>query len=242
MQLALGARMAPLVTDVTLELETLRTEGANVIFEGAQGAMLDVDLGTYPYVTSSNTTAGYASSGTGIGPRAFSAVLGIVKAYATRVGGGPFPTELFDENGQHLSKVGHEFGSVTGRARRCGWFDAVALRRAIIHSTVSGLCITKLDVLDGLKTLRLCVGYRLDGEVITQPPLAVESYRKIEPVYEEMPGWRESTSGVCDYAALPRAARNYLERIAELVRVPIDLISTNAERDAVIVLRHPFDD
>jgi adenylosuccinate synthase len=241
-QLVLGARMAPLVTDVTLELETLRTEGANVIFEGAQGAMLDVDLGTYPYVTSSNTTAGYASSGTGIGPRAFSAVLGIVKAYATRVGGGPFPTELFDENGQHLSKVGHEFGSVTGRARRCGWFDAVALRRAIIHSTVSGLCITKLDVLDGLKTLRLCVGYRLDGEVITQPPLAVESYRKIEPVYEEMPGWRESTSGVCDYAALPRAARNYLERIAELVRVPIDLISTSAERDAIIVLRHPFDD
>jgi adenylosuccinate synthase len=241
-QLALGARMASLVTDVTLELETLRTEGANVIFEGAQGAMLDVDLGTYPYVTSSNTTAGYASSGTGIGPRAFSAVLGIVKAYATRVGGGPFPTELFDENGQHLSKVGHEFGSVTGRARRCGWFDAVALRRAIIHSTVSGLCITKLDVLDGLPTLRLCVGYRLDGEVITQPPLAVESYRKIEPVYEEMPGWRESTSGMCDYTALPRAARNYLERIAELVRVPIDLISTSAERDAIIVLRDPFDD
>jgi adenylosuccinate synthase len=240
-QLTLGARVTPLVTDVTLALERLRTAGANVIFEGAQGAMLDVDLGTYPYVTASNTTAGFASSGTGIGPRAFNAVLGIVKAYATRVGGGPFPTELFDENGQHLSKVGHEFGSVTGRARRCGWFDAVALRRAVIHSTVSGLCVTKLDVLDGLKTLQICVGYRIEGEVISEPPLAVESYHEIEPVYEEMPGWSESTSGVCDYAALPRAARNYLERIAELVRVPIDLISTSAERDATIVLRHPFD-
>jgi adenylosuccinate synthase len=240
-QLLLGARVAPLVTDVTLALETLRVAGANVIFEGAQGAMLDVDLGTYPYVTSSNTTAGFASSGTGIGPRAFSEVIGIVKAYATRVGAGPFPTELFDDNGQHLSKVGHEFGSVTGRARRCGWFDAVALRRAVLHSTVSGLCVTKLDVLDGLKTLRICVGYRIESQVITEPPLAVESYSEIEPVYEELPGWQQSTCGVRDYAALPAAARAYLERIAALVRVPIDLISTGAERDATIVLRHPFD-
>jgi adenylosuccinate synthase len=240
-QLTLGARVAPLVTDVTLALETLRTAGANVIFEGAQGALLDVDLGTYPYVTSSNTTAGFASSGTGIGPRAFSSVLGIVKAYTTRVGGGPFPTELFDETGRHLSKVGHEFGSVTGRARRCGWFDAVALRRAIIHSSVSGLCITKLDVLDGLQALRLCVGYRIGGEVTSEPPLSVEAYGEIEPVYEEMPGWSESTSGVCDYAALPPSARSYVERIAALVRVPIDLISTSAERDATIILRHPFD-
>jgi adenylosuccinate synthase len=203
--------------------------------------MLDVDLGTYPYVTSSNTTAGFASSGTGIGPRAFSAVIGIVKAYTTRVGAGPFPTELFDESGQHLSRVGHEFGSVTGRARRCGWFDAVALRRAIVHSTVSGLCVTKLDVLDGLKTLRICVGYRIEGKVITEPPLSVESYSEIEPVYEEMSGWAQSTSGVCDYAALPATARAYLERIAALVRVPIDLVSTSAEREATIVLRHPFD-
>ena len=240
-QLALGARVAPLVTDVTLALEMLRAAGANVIFEGAQGAMLDVDLGTYPYVTSSNTTAGFASSGTGIGPRAFSAVIGIVKAYTTRVGAGPFPTELFDESGQHLSRVGHEFGSVTGRARRCGWFDAVALRRAIVHSTVSGLCVTKLDVLDGLKTLRICVGYRIEGKVITEPPLSVESYSEIEPVYEEMSGWAQSTSGVCDYAALPATARAYLERIAALVRVPIDLVSTSAEREATIVLRHPFD-
>src|SRR3984885_2086289 len=208
-QLLWGARVAPLVTDVTLALETLRIAGANVIFEGAQGAMLDVDLGTYPYVTSSNTTAGFASSGTGIGPRASSAVLGIVKAYTTRVGGGPLPTELFDENGEHLSRVGHEFGSVTGRRRRCGWFDSVALRRAIIHSTVSGLCITKLDVLDGLDTLRICVGYRIDGKVAAEPPLSVESYEQIEPVYEEMPGWKESTVGVTDYDGLPPAARAY---------------------------------
>jgi len=214
--------------------------GANVLFEGAQGAMLDVDLGTYPYVTSSNTTAGFASSGTGIGPRAFNAVIGIVKAYTTRVGAGPFPTELFDECGEHLSRVGHEFGSVTGRRRRCGWFDSVALRRAIIHSTVSGLCVTKLDVLDGLETLRICVGYRIDGKVVAEPPLSVDSYSEIDPVYEEMPGWQESTVGITDYALLPAAARAYLERIETLVRVPIDLISTGAERDETIVLRHPF--
>jgi adenylosuccinate synthase len=202
--------------------------------------MLDVDLGTYPYVTSSNTTAGFASSGTGIGPRAFNAVIGIVKAYTTRVGAGPFPTELFDEYGEHLSRVGHEFGSVTGRRRRCGWFDSVALRRAIIHSTVSSLCITKLDVLDGLDTLRICVGYRIDGAVAAQPPLSVDSYDQIEAVYEEMPGWKESTVAVTEYARLPAAARAYLERIEALVQVPIDLISTGAERDETIVLRHPF--
>jgi adenylosuccinate synthase len=191
-------------------------------------------------VTSSNTTAGFASSGTGIGPRAFNAVLGIVKAYTTRVGAGPFPTELFDGYGEHLSRVGHEFGSVTGRRRRCGWFDSVALRRAIIHSTVSGLCVTKLDVLDGLDTLRICVGYRIDGKVAAEPPLSVESYDEIEPVYEEMSGWKESTVGVKEYGGLPAAARAYLERIEALVHVPIDLISTGAERDETIVLRHPF--
>jgi adenylosuccinate synthase len=239
-QLALGAQIEPLVTDVTLALEALRIAGANVLFEGAQGAMLDVDLGTYPFVTSSNTTAGFASSGTGIGPRAFSAVLGIVKAYTTRVGAGPFPTELFDECGEHLSRVGHEFGSVTGRKRRCGWFDAVALRRAIINSSVSGLCITKLDVLDGLDILRICVGYRIDGKVGAEPPLCVDSYAEIEPVYEELPGWIESTIGIREYAGLPANARAYLERIQSLVNVPIDMISTGAERNDTIVLRHPF--
>jgi adenylosuccinate synthase len=239
-QLSLGAEIESLISDVTLDLQALRVQNANVLFEGAQGAMLDVDLGTYPFVTSSNTTAGFASSGTGIGPRAFDAVLGIVKAYTTRVGAGPFPTELFDEYGEHLSRVGHEFGSVTGRRRRCGWFDSVALRRAIVHSSVSSLCITKLDVLDGLDTLRVCVGYRIDGKVAAEPPLSVDSYAEIEPVYEEMPGWKESTVGIKDYAELPACARDYLERIQALVQVPIDMISTGAERDETIVLRHPF--
>jgi adenylosuccinate synthase len=239
-QLTLGAKIESLISDVTLDLQALRVQNANVLFEGAQGAMLDVDLGTYPFVTSSNTTAGFASSGTGIGPRAFDAVLGIVKAYTTRVGAGPFPTELFDEYGEHLSRVGHEFGSVTGRRRRCGWFDSVALRRAIVHSSVSSLCITKLDVLDGLDTLRICVGYRIDGKVVAEPPLFVDSYAEIEPVYEEMPGWKESTIGIRDYAGLPARARDYLERIQVLADVPIDMISTGAERDETIVLRHLF--
>jgi adenylosuccinate synthase len=239
--LTLGETVAPLVTDVTLALHALRRSGANVLFEGAQGAMLDVDLGTYPFVTSSNTTAGFASTGTGLGPRAFDYVLGIVKAYTTRVGAGPFPTELFDGYGEHLSRVGHEFGSVTGRRRRCGWFDSVALRRSIIHSSVSGLCITKLDVLDGLDTIRVCVGYRVGGEVMAQPPLSIEGYAGLEPVYEELPGWRESTVGITDYAALPVNARRYLEHLQALVEVPIDVISTGPERDQTIVLRHPFE-
>jgi len=239
-QLALAERFAPLVTDVTRALEALRAASANVLFEGAQGAMLDVDLGTYPYVTSSNTTAGFAATGTGLGPRVFDAVLGIVKAYTTRVGGGPFPTELFDESGEHLSRVGHEFGSVTGRRRRCGWFDAVALRRSIVNSSVTGLCITKLDVLDGLDTIRIGVGYRSDGTVSPDPPMSVEDYAGIEPVYEELPGWRESTVGLTAYEALPLNARRYLERLAVLVKVPIDMISTGADREQTIVLRHPF--
>ena len=222
-QLSLAEQIAPLVTDVTQALHALRRADANVLFEGAQGAMLDVDLGTYPYVTSSNTTASFAGTGTGLGPRAFDYVVGIVKAYTTRVGAGPFPTELFDEYGEHLSRVGHEFGSVTGRRRRCGWFDSVALRRAIVHSSVSGLCITKLDVLDGLETISICVGYA-----------------GIEPVYEALPGWRESTVGVTEYSALPANARKYLERLQALVDVPIDMISTGADRDQTIVLRHPF--
>jgi adenylosuccinate synthase len=239
-QLAYSEKIAPLVTDVTLALHALRRADANVLFEGAQGAMLDVDLGTYPYVTSSNTTASFAGTGTGLGPRAFDYVIGIVKAYTTRVGAGPFPTELFDEQGEHLSKVGHEFGSVTGRRRRCGWFDSVALRRAIIHSSVSGLCITKLDVLDGLETIRVCVGYRVNGEVMAEPPQSIEGYAGLEPVYEELPGWRDSTVGIQDYQALPANARSYLERLQALVNVPIDMISTGPDRDQTIVLRHPF--
>ena len=239
-QLAMAERIAPLVTDVTRALEELRVASANVLFEGAQGAMLDVDLGTYPYVTSSNTTAGYAATGTGLGPKVFDAVLGIVKAYTTRVGAGPFPTELFDEYGEHLSRVGHEYGSVTGRRRRCGWFDSVALKRSIVNSSVTGLCITKLDVLDGLDTIRIGVGYRINGAVSPDPPVSVEDYAGIEPVYEELPGWRESTVGVTVYEALPANARRYLERLEALANVPIDMISTGPDREQTIVLRHPF--
>lgn len=240
-QMALGEQIKSLVTDVPTALNNLRKQGANVLFEGAQGAMLDVDLGTYPFVTSSNTTAGYAGTGTGIGPRNFDGVLGIVKAYTTRVGAGPFPTELFDEYGEHLSRVGHEFGSVTGRRRRCGWFDSVALRRCVMHSSVSGLCITKLDVLDGLDTLRICIGYRVAGEVLTDPPVTTEGYADIEPVYEEMPGWKESTVGITSYDELPKNARAYLERLQTLLAVPIEIISTGPDRDQTILLRHPFD-
>jgi adenylosuccinate synthase len=240
--LAYVERLRPLVLDVTLALAALRRAGANVMFEGAQGAMLDVDVGTYPFVTSSNTTAGGAATGTGLGPCAFDYVLGIVKAYTTRVGAGPFPTELFDEYGEHLSRVGHEFGSVTGRRRRCGWFDSVALRRSVVHSSVSGLCITKLDVLDGLDTIRICVGYRVDGITTAEPPLFADAFAEVEPVYEELPGWAESTVGITAYAALPVNARRYLERIEQLVGVPLDLISTGPDRDQTIVRRHPFGD
>jgi adenylosuccinate synthase len=202
--------------------------------------MLDVDLGTYPYVTSSNTTAGYAGTGTGIGPRNFDAVLGIVKAYTTRVGAGPFPTELFDEFGEHLFRVGKEFGSVTGRRRRCGWFDAVALRRSFMHSSVTGLCITKLDVLDGLETVQICVGYRVGNETMTEPPLFTDAFADAEPIYEELPGWRESTVGITEYEGLPLNARKYLERLQTLVEVPIDMISTGPDRDQTIILNPVF--
>jgi len=240
-QLEYAERLRPLLVDVTEALARLRSQHANVMFEGAQGAMLDVDVGTYPFVTSSNTTAGGAATGTGVGPRMFDYVLGIVKAYTTRVGAGPFPTELFDEYGEHLSRVGHEFGSVTGRRRRCGWFDAIALRRSILHSSVSGLCVTKLDVLDGLDTIRICVGYRVGGKTSAETPLFTDAYAEIEPVYEELPGWKVSTVGLTEHGALPTNARRYLERIEALVGVPLDLISTGADRDETIVLRHPFD-
>jgi adenylosuccinate synthase len=238
--LELGERLQPLVADVTGILDRLGADGHNVLFEGAQGAMLDVDLGTYPYVTSSTTTAGGAAPGTGLGPLRFDAVLGIVKAYATRVGGGPFPTELFDALGEHLSRVGHEFGSVTGRQRRCGWFDAVALRRSIVHSSCSSLCVTKLDVLDGLDTISVCVGYRIDGTVVDTPPLLSQQFGDCVAVYEELPGWKESSVGATRYEELPENARRYLERLQELLGVPIDLISTGPDRRQTIVRRHPF--
>jgi adenylosuccinate synthase len=239
-QLAMGEKIKPIVADVTLALNQLREQGANVLFEGAQGAMLDVDHGTYPFVTSSNTTAGFAATGTGLGPRVFDEVLGIVKAYATRVGGGPFPTELFDDTGEHLSRVGHEFGSVTGRRRRCGWFDSVALRRSVVHSSVSGLCVTKLDVLDGLDTISICTGYQIGGKVVAEPPMFADGYADVRPVYEELPGWKDSTIGITDYNKLPGNARKYLERVQQLVKVPIDMISTGPDREETIVLRHSF--
>jgi adenylosuccinate synthase len=237
-----AARVAPMVTDVTAALAQHHEQGDNVLFEGAQGALLDIDLGTYPYVTSSNTTAGGASTGTGIGPRYLHYVLGIVKAYTTRVGAGPFPTELFDEMGEHLARVGAEFGSTTGRARRCGWFDAVALRRSILNNSVAGLCVTKLDVLDGIEVIRLCVGYRIDDRIVDAPPMMVDEFAVVEPVYESVPGWQDNTVGITEFDRLPENARNYLRRIEEVVGVPIDLISTGPARDQNIVVRNPFDD
>jgi len=238
--LELGERLEPLVADVTGILEQLSLDGRNVLFEGAQGAMLDVDLGTYPYVTSSTTTAGGAAAGTGLGPRRLHEVLGIVKAYATRVGAGPFPTELFDESGEHLSRVGHEFGSITGRRRRCGWFDAVALRRSIVHNSCSALCVTKLDVLDELDTIRVCVGYEIDGGVTTTPPGLCENIGQARAVYEDLPGWKQSTAGITRYEDLPANARHYLERLQSLVGVPITMISTGPDRGHTIIRENPF--
>ncbi|HET7204863.1 MAG TPA: adenylosuccinate synthase [Steroidobacteraceae bacterium] len=238
---AVAERVEPLLCDVSVLLRQLMRRGQNVMFEGAQGALLDVDVGTYPFVTSSNTIAGEAAVGTGLGPRDIHAVLGIVKAYTTRVGAGPFPTELFDHTGEHIARVGHEFGAVTGRPRRCGWFDAVALRRAVLHNSISSLGVTKLDVLDGLDTLRICTGYRIDGEVRDEPPLLPHRFSECEPVYEEHPGWSEPTHGIVDFARLPVNARRYLERMEELAAVPIDIVSTGADRAETIVLRHPYD-
>ena len=239
--LAMAERVRPLVVDTAGRLGAMQKEGSNLLFEGAQGTLLDIDHGTYPYVTSSNTTAGAAATGSGIGPTSFDKVLGIVKAYTTRVGSGPFPTELTDEIGERLGKVGAEFGATTGRARRCGWLDAVITRRAVLNSGIGGICVTKLDVLDGLDTVKICVGYRLEGELLEAPPVMVDHYADCEPVYEEMPGWQESTVGIREYDALPDAARNYLDRMQALLEVPIDLISTGPDRDQTIIIQHPFD-
>lgn len=239
--LAMAERVTPLVFDTVAYLDELCRNGSRLMFEGAQGALLDIDHGTYPYVTSSNTAAGCAASGSGLGPTNFDYVLGVVKAYATRVGGGPFPTELFDETGERLARIGVEFGSTTGRPRRCGWFDAVTVRRAVINSSITGLCVTKLDVLDGLPSVKVCTGYRLDGQIHAHPPLVVERYADVEPVYEEFPGWSESTLGARSLDQLPAAAQNYLKRLESIVGVPVDMVSTGADRDHNIILRHPFD-
>jgi len=232
--------LVPLIADVPERIAELQAQGANMLFEGAQGTLLDIDHGTYPFVTSSNTTAGYAATGSGVGPRRLDYVLGITKAYTTRVGGGPFPTELTDDVGEYLSKRGHEFGATTGRRRRCGWFDAVALRRACMLNSLSGLCMTKLDVLDGLDTIRLCTGYRCNGKVVGSVSADAEALLACEPVYEEMPGWKESTLGARRYEDLPGNARAYLERIASVLGTPIDIISTGADRADTIILRDPF--
>ena len=232
--------IAPITADVTQILQDLADKGQSILFEGAQGTFLDIDHGTYPYVTSSNTVAAAASTGTGIGPRNLDYILGIVKAYTTRVGAGPFPTELFDEAGEHLGEVGAEFGATTGRPRRCGWFDAVALKRSIINSSVSGLCVTKLDVLDGLETVRICVGYEIDGEPIAGIPVVVDRFADCQPIYEDIEGWSDSTVGVTSYDDLPAKAKNYLARIEELVDTPIDIISTGPDREQTIIKRHPF--
>ncbi len=239
-QMAYAEQIAPLVGDVAEAIHRLQEAGVNLMFEGAQGSLLDVDHGTYPFVTSSNTTAGYAATGSGASPQRMDYVLGITKAYTTRVGSGPFPTELFDELGQRLATRGHEFGSTTGRARRCGWFDAVALRRARITNGISGLCVTKLDVLDGMDEIRLCVGYRNPAGETLFAPTGAEALAAVEPIYETMPGWTDSTLGITDHAKLPPNAQRYLARISEVVESPIDIISTGPDRAQTIVLRHPF--
>jgi len=238
--LALAARIRPMVADVPSMLYEAQKAGKNLLFEGAQGTLLDVDHGTYPYVTSSNCVAGAACAGAGVGPHLLHYVLGITKAYTTRVGSGPFPTELDDDIGKHLAERGNEFGSVTGRARRCGWFDAAALKRSIQINGISGLCVTKLDVLDGVETLQLGVGYRLDGERRELLPFGAEALAGCEPIYEEIPGWSQSTVGLTRYDELPQAAQRYLQRIAEICEVPVDMISTGPDRAQTIVRRHPF--
>lgn len=238
--LAHGERLLPMMADVTSLLHDYRASGAKLLFEGAQGSLLDIDHGTYPFVTSSNTTAGGTATGSGFGPLYLDYVLGITKAYTTRVGSGPFPTELFDETGLRLAERGHEFGATTGRPRRCGWFDAVALRTAVNINSVSGLCLTKLDVLDGLEEISICVGYTDDNGDTAKNPIDAVDYDNLRPIYESVPGWSESTVGVQSFDALPSNARAYIKRIEALVGAPIDIISTGPDREETIVLRHPF--
>jgi len=239
--LALAPQLLPMMADVSALLHERRRSGARIMFEGAQGSLLDIDHGTYPFVTSSNTTAGGTATGSGFGPLYLDYVLGITKAYTTRVGSGPFPTELFDDTGKHLAARGHEFGATTGRPRRCGWFDAVALRTAVNINSVSGICLTKLDVLDGLETIRICIAYTCKEGKPVPNPIDAEDYANLVPVYEEVPGWSESTLGAKTLDELPANARAYIGKLEELVGAPIDIISTGPDRVETIVLRHPFD-
>jgi adenylosuccinate synthase len=236
----LAERFKPLIADVPRLLYEAQKAGHNLLFEGAQGSLLDVDHGTYPFVTSSNCVAGAAAAGAGIGPQHLHYILGITKAYTTRVGSGPFPTELDNDLGRQIATRGNEFGSTTGRPRRCGWFDAAALKRSIQINGVSGLGVTKLDVLDGLQSVRLATGYRLNGSHSDILPVGAEELEGCEPVYEEMPGWKENTVGLTRLEQLPAAAQIYLKRIEQICGVPIDLISTGPDRTQTIVLRHPF--
>ena len=238
--LSYAEMLKPLMIDVTARLHTLRKQNARIMFEGAQGSLLDIDHGTYPYVTSSSTTAGGTATGSGFGPLYLDYILGITKAYTTRVGAGPFPTELFDETGAYLAEKGHEFGSTTGRARRCGWFDAVILRRTSEINSISGICLTKLDVLDGLETVKICVAYKNAAGEEIEAPTDADSYDGLVPVYEEMPGWTESTIGATSLEQLPANARAYVKRIEELIGAPIDIVSTGPDRNETIVLRHPY--
>jgi len=238
--LAFGEYVDPMKHDVAGLLHQLRREGKRVLFEGAQGSLLDIDHGTYPYVTSSNTTTGGALAGTGVGADAIDYVLGIAKAYATRVGGGPFPTELDDAVGEEIRKRGQEFGATTGRPRRCGWIDIVALKRAVAINGINGLCVTKLDVLDGLDSLKMCIAYRYRGKETEYPPLDAAGWNEIEPVYLEFPGWSESTHGITEWERLPPAARAYLRSLEELVGCELAMVSTGPDRDANIILQDPY--
>jgi adenylosuccinate synthase len=244
--MAVAPRLTRMIADVPRALYDAHKAGANLLFEGAQGTLLDIDHGTFPYVTSSNCIAGAAAAGAGVGPGMLHYVLGITKAYTTRVGGGPFPTELYDAVdkldpvGKHMATRGHEFGATTGRARRCGWFDAAALKRSIQINGVSGLCVTKLDVLDGLEEMKICTGYRIDGRLSDILPVGADDLERCEPVYESLPGWKESTVGVKRFEDLPKPAQDYLKRMEALCGVPVDMISTGPDREETIVLRHPF--
>ena len=234
-------RILPMLADVSRTLHDINEKGGKLLFEGAQGTLLDIDYGTYPFVTSSNCLAGAASAGAGVAPQMLQYVLGIVKAYTTRVGSGPFPTELFDEVGAGLAERGHEFGSVTGRARRCGWFDAAALKRSIQVNGISGMCITKLDVIDGIENINICVGYMLpDGSQTDILPFGADAVADCVPIYETLPGWSESTVGVKDYDKLPANAKAYLKRIEEVCGAPVAIVSTGPDREETIVLQHPF--
>lgn len=239
--LSVAEKILPLVVDVSAELMRIRGESKNILFEGAQGSLLDIDLGTYPYVTSSNTTAGALATGSGFGPLFLDGVLGITKAYTTRVGSGPFPTELLDVVGKNIGVRGQEFGSVTGRPRRCGWLDLVALRRSVQINSISGFCLTKLDVLDGLESIKLCTGYQYDGKWVDILPMDARILDKCFPIYEEMPGWKDSTYGLTHFSDLPANALAYIKRIEELIKTPIDIISTGPDRNQTIILRDPFD-